>query len=261
MYKFIIINLIIYYVEKVGEIVRWIAISDVHGCFLEWIKLWNQLHVSKKDQVILLGDFVDRGPQTKDVLQHVYELKQQGFQIQYVRGNHEQSMLDSFSYNQNGPWIRSNGIKTLESYVGQNFSNDWSIEDIKYAKEFIRTQYPHHLELIKDSVYVMQTKKHVFVHAGLDPKFGLKTSSHDMMHIRDGFYRSELNFPFKVVFGHTPIQRLERFREDVWFQADKIGIDGGISFGQHLHALIIDETETNYETITVSPVVLTKIAS
>jgi serine/threonine protein phosphatase 1 len=71
------------------------AISDIHGCYRTFRRLVEEvLKVTKSDQLFLLGDYVDRGPSSKAVLDYIINLMESGFNIFPLRGNHEDDLLD-----------------------------------------------------------------------------------------------------------------------------------------------------------------------
>jgi len=73
---------------------RWV-ISDIHGCYLTFRRLVEEvIKLKKTDWLFLLGDYVDRGPSTKAVLDYILELMDQGYTLFPLRGNHEDDLLD-----------------------------------------------------------------------------------------------------------------------------------------------------------------------
>ena len=76
---------------------RRFAIADIHGCLATFKNLINRIKLTNKDQLFLLGDYVNRGPDSKGVMNYIMELQKSGFQIFPLRGNHEQILLDSRS--------------------------------------------------------------------------------------------------------------------------------------------------------------------
>jgi len=93
------------------------TISDIHGCLKTFEALLDTIQFSKSDELYLLGDYVDRGPDSKGVFDLIWSLQEQGYQIQCLRGNHEQLLLDSSKSIQNDLiWKRNGGIQTLASF-------------------------------------------------------------------------------------------------------------------------------------------------
>lgn len=71
------------------------VISDIHGCFLTFQELLSKIGFSKSDELILLGDYINRGKRSKEVLDTIIELQSQDYQITALRGNHEDMVFDS----------------------------------------------------------------------------------------------------------------------------------------------------------------------
>src|ERR1043166_1837589 len=97
---------------------RIFAIGDVHGCAKTLQKLLSEeLHLEKDDDIYFLGDYIDRGPASKEVIDVILNLKNENFRIHTMRRNHEQMFIDSEKsidhfYN----WIKNGGMRTLESF-------------------------------------------------------------------------------------------------------------------------------------------------
>lgn len=173
---------------------RLIAISDIHGCYLTFKALLEQIQFTKEDHLVLGGDYVDRGPASKQVIDYIIELKQNGYKVDCLLGNHELIMFHSKSNkNQLNHWVgRSGGKQTLESFGG------YPISEIpeKYW-DFIVALEPK-----------LEIGPYIFVHAGLN--FGVDNPFEDidnMMWIRD--WHEAINYDWLgdryIIHGHTPI--------------------------------------------------------
>jgi serine/threonine protein phosphatase 1 len=133
---------------------RLFAISDIHGCFKPFYELvFNTIKLTKFDQLILLGDYIDRGNQSKEVIDLIIDLKREGFRITPLIGNHEVMLINSY-YNQDELplWLINSGLTTMESFHIK------SIKDLDnlYLRFFIGLEY---YKIIEDVV---------FVHAGFN---------------------------------------------------------------------------------------------
>ena len=73
---------------------RKFAISDIHGCLKSFEALLDQLQFSTTDELYLLGDYIDRGPDSKGVIDRIWKMQEEGYQVQCLRGNHEQILLN-----------------------------------------------------------------------------------------------------------------------------------------------------------------------
>jgi serine/threonine protein phosphatase 1 len=133
---------------------RLFAISDIHGCFKPFYELVvRTIQLTKSDQLILLGDYIDRGDQSKEVIDYILDLIKEGYNITPLTGNHEVMLVDSYFDQEVLPlWLMNSGMTTLESFGIQD------IRDInnRYLKFFTSLEY---YKIIDNMV---------FVHAGFD---------------------------------------------------------------------------------------------
>lgn len=209
---------------------RILAISDIHGELELLDELLRQVEYdAAEDKLILLGDYVDRGPNSKGVLERVIELKKQGATV--LRGNHDQMMLDAANGKPGAKeiWARNGGLPTLQSY-------DPSIKDMTLPTT---TVFWEHVDFIKETGYFHETDDTIFVHAGVQPGTPVgQTDPMILMWIRDEFYEAYSGQKM-VVFGHTPAFLLRGTNNnDVYFGDNRIiGIDGGAVYGGQLNCL------------------------
>ena len=132
---------------------RLFAIGDIHGCDQPFDLLLNELAPTKADTVVLLGDIVDRGPNSARVIDMVTHLLDET-NLVFIRGNHEEMMLEALRKGdlKRSDWMHYGGKQVIESYGG-------SIGNIP----------PWHLDLINNSVDYFATEYSIFVHANLEP--------------------------------------------------------------------------------------------
>lgn len=224
---------------------RMLVISDIHGCYDEFESLLKHAEYQPfNDQLILLGDYMDRGKQSKQVLEKVIQLVKNGAAA--LRGNHDQMFLDFMQSDQllqSEHYMMNGGLDTLETYVGkQHFSAGVTMENLETAKDYIRTHYPEHVEFISKLPYYYETEHHLFIHAGINPSLDnwKDTSEHEMIWIRQPFLDKNHSYDFTVVHGHTP-SKFIRGNDDntIYFGNKKIGIDGACAYGGMLNCLVI----------------------
>ena len=169
---------------------RTLVIGDIHGCDTALDTLLGQLRITADDCVVLLGDIVDRGPGTRQVVERLMNLRQQ-CRFHYVMGNHEQMMLEALDRTWDGwkleNWLRYGGLQVLDSYGG---SADQIPEE--------------HIEFIRSAVDYYETPTEVFVHAGLEPDIPL-AEQHEMWLRWSRFTGEEqpLESGQRVICGHT----------------------------------------------------------
>ncbi|RNB88266.1 serine/threonine protein phosphatase [Brevibacillus nitrificans] len=213
---------------------RMLVISDIHGELEKWESLLELVNYDPSvDQLILLGDYVDRGPASKGVLDKVMELHAKGAIV--LMGNHDHMMIKSFEQDQVfiERWFRNGAYKTMESYghpaAEQENGAPQTLE--------LTAELKQHLSFLKGLQCYHETEEYIFVHGGVHPTTPIhETDPYTLMWIREEFhkgYKGEKT----VVFGHTPTEGLHG-KNDVYFGENNIiGIDGGAVFGGQLNCL------------------------
>ena len=220
------------------------CISDIHGCYDEFMQLLKKIKFGSDDTLYILGDAIDRGPDSIKCVQYIMEFSN----MRMLMGNHEQMMVDFFSGGDGGDWMRNGGKTTLTEFCA--LERDEQLRIIDYLMDL-----PYTAEVrIDDQNYVL-------VHAGLNVKANLFGQSQvstnqvlanqfvdDVLWIREKFYRKKALPRSIVIFGHTPNQHLAPLEKNenpkIWHDEefkDKIGIDGGCVYGGALHALRLDD--------------------
>jgi len=133
---------------------RVFAIGDIHGCFNSFKKLIEQkIQLTKSDKLVLLGDYIDRGSQSKEVIDYIIELIEKDFDIVPLRGNHEQMLLDAFFDDGHIPiWIFNGGNETLKSF---------GINSLKK----LETKY---LDFFGSLQFFFEFEAYLLVHAGFN---------------------------------------------------------------------------------------------
>ena len=223
------------------------AIGDIHGHDAALTDLMASLQRGadlrpETDTVVFLGDYVDGGPDTRSVIAQLMAWQRQYPHWRFLKGNHEDLMLDALVYNFRiyGDfyiWWNQGGRETARSYLPADAS-DYE-RAIMQPREYIP---PDHLDWINALPLTYEQDGYVFVHAGFRPRIGLAGQrERDMLWIREEFIASDWDFDGKrVVFGHTP------FHEPLVLP-NKIGIDTVFhSFGK-LTAAELDTTDPGGE--------------
>ncbi len=188
---------------------RRFAIGDVHGCKRTFEKLlFDKINPSKRDEVFLVGDLIDRGPDSKGVVDIIVKTVRDGYEIRSVRGNHEQMLLDYYDIGDIS-WLRNGADVTLESF------NLFKSKDI----------FGFYYDFFSNLPYYILTEGFVIVHAGintevLDP-FSDKSF---MLWSRDDVPDLSRISDRRIVTGHTPVS-LEIVKDSL--NEDKIMLDNG----------------------------------
>ena len=225
------------------------AISDIHGCYDEFTALLEKINFGPDDTLYILGDVIDRGPDSIKCLKYIMDAAN----IHLQMGNHEQMMIDALT----SDWKADPSY--MEHWMG-NGGNVVLSEFIKLPKD----EQESILDFIAALPYLCQVKmgeqNYVLVHAGLNvvdhrATFGKGVTTlnvlpkqhlvEDLLWIREKFFRKKALPRSITVFGHTPIPMIKPFnggkvwRDKRW--GDKIGIDGGCVYGGSLLALRLDD--------------------
>ncbi len=203
---------------------RIFAIGDIHGCLSKLEDLLKRLPINwKADILIFLGDYVDRGPESCQVLELLLALDSSyPGHIIFLKGNHEDMFLRYLDGDLSGLYLSIGGAETLKSYP--KGSNGPEIPGA-------------HMDFLKNLRPYYETDHYIFVHAGLRPGLPLKKQDpSDLMWIRSEFIRSSYDWGKKVIFGHTPfsVPLIEK---------NKIGIDTGAVYGGRLTGLVLPDFE------------------
>ena len=183
---------------------RLIAIGDIHGEIHKLNNLLEKLDIKPDDTIVLLGDYIDRGKHSKEVVERLIELSN-FCKCEFLMGNHEYYLLEMMNGNKYAKdfFYGYGGIQTIDSYG--NFENILKI----------------HGDFFNSLKYYYQTEKFLFVHAGIRPDKHLEEQDEiDMLVIRDNFINHKHKLQQKVIFGHTPFKT-------PYIEDDKIGIDTG----------------------------------
>ena len=170
---------------------RIFAVGDIHGCYKTFRKLIiEKIQIRKTDQIYCIGDYIDRGKRSKDVVDFILDLRHEGYHIHTLRGNHEQLMLDSIDTDKGFELWMANGADTTLSSFGVDAYEEM---DDKYQQFFSRTKYH------------FQSGRYIFVHAGLnfDPPDIFKDRE-AMLWIRDAYIDTEKLRSRIIIHGHTP---------------------------------------------------------
>ena len=208
----------------------YIAIGDIHGCILSLNALLARLddEFGTSRTYIFLGDFVDRGPDSKGVIDRLIEFSCT-HNCEFIRGNHDQMLLNYYADNTNLEYLSSGGAQTLESYY-----KDCPDGKLPYA----------HLKFLINSKLFVETTEFVFVHGGLPPELSVREALDDkswhssFLWERRHLEKEHNEWEKTVVFGHTPV------RQPI-IKEHMIGIDTGCVYKQFgkLTAVILPERE------------------
>ena len=209
---------------------RTIVIGDVHGCYNELKELITILETEgeynkETDKLVFLGDYIDRGSDSRKVIEFIRNLQKSNDKIIALMGNHEDMLIDYLN-NRSDNWTWNGHTDTLDSYKG--FDKQFK-DDVKWIKS---------LPLYHEDKYF------IYVHAGIDPYKSMKKQNRDtLLWVREPFIYNGKKYDKQVIFGHTPTAHLSEEWKPVRTFANNIAIDTGCVYGGALTALIIDDDE------------------
>jgi serine/threonine protein phosphatase 1 len=170
---------------------RLLAIGDIHGCFTALTALWGIVQPSDDDTIVFLGDYVDRGPESRQVLDCLAHEALKPNRI-FLRGNHELMMLSAADNPFRAEsWRSCGGLETLMSY-GVRSGYDWPSKIPAAHWAFLQRTIPYY-----------ETANHIFVHGCLDPHLDLDRQLEDMLYWQTFEQLLPHKSGKKVVCGHT----------------------------------------------------------
>lgn len=290
---------------------RKIVISDIHGCYDEFRQFLNELNYNEKEDILyVLGDYVDRGPDSFYVINYLLSLKNNNADVRYLLGNHDDWFLKFLNNNLKEfellQWFIQGGYHTLLSYLdemdknfvgdilsdfkstnfkdfihyleygglteiyqflnfkdaiihldknfGENFSIDF-LDNLQICSDLIKHFYLNHYDFFNNLELFIEDEIFYYAHGGCNPflsNFYENSKKDFIWPNRNLFYNSKLNLKKPLVVGHTVTSLINPNKEkDIYFSVDgdKIGIDGGIVFGNCMIALIIDKDGSVYRAL------------
>jgi len=222
------------------------AVGDIHGHTDALAPLIRALQddlagdpVAERPLLVFLGDYFDRGPDSRGVVDMILELEADGpFEVVALKGNHEDALLRVLTDADFGPnWIRNWGRATLRSYgVEVPAPGLEAAETARVQAELQAALPPRHRDFLARCVMSRTVGDYLFVHAGVRPGVALAAQDDkDLMWIRYDFLESEADFGKVVVHGHTPSDAPE-------LRVNRIGIDTGVYYSGVLTAVRLEGT-------------------
>lgn len=202
------------------------VIGDIHGCHQALSELWKKISpIAEEDTVVFLGDYIDRGPDSRQVVDAILAIKKRLPRVITLMGNHEQMLLTFLGGKEETPFLEVGGAETLASYGIA--ADQMTVHELPSA----------HLDFFRNLIPFWQNQEAIYVHAGLMPGRPLALQPKSwLLWAREEFLASDFNFGKPVVFGHTPFPkpRIDQHR---------IGIDTGAVYGGDLTCLILPDME------------------
>ena len=202
---------------------RRLVVSDIHGCAITFHALLEKVALTKKDQLFILGDLINRGPRSSETVDMVLQLMEDGFQVHTLRGNHEEILLH----------IARTGPKELPLLLRTRNAMDMLNSRGKVKKRFLR--------FFQSLPYCFEVDGFYLVHAGFNLRAADPlTDLHAMVWQRPFVLKDGLVNGRRVVHGHQP-RGLGRIRKSIAGNAPAICIDNGCThayMGESFGALL-----------------------
>lgn len=226
---------------RVPDEVRVYAIGDIHGCadaFTRLLTLIDADHAGrapKRQIIILLGDLVDRGPDSARVVERARQLSESGREVRLIAGNHEELLMQSCEGDAKAlrVFARNGGRETALSYgVAET---EYDAADFDGLHRLLDAHVPAaHRAFLSGMEDMAVIGDYAFVHAGVRPGVALADQhGHDLRWIRDRFLNHAEPFERFIIHGHT-------ITEEVDEQPNRIGIDTGAYLGGQLTAIALE---------------------
>jgi serine/threonine protein phosphatase 1 len=230
-----------YPIPSLPDNTRIYCIGDIHGCD----ELLKQLTARIEEDaygfvgrviIIYLGDFIDRGNSSKEVIEFLLNNQKNHIEYVFLRGNHEQTLLNFLTeHSVARAWLSYGGMATFASYGVHITKIPTKPVDFQQLQKQFFDKLPHeHYQFLNKTVLCYSLGSYYFVHAGINPHYSLaKQIPEDLLQIRDDFISVKKPFEKIIVHGHTITVTPELLN-------NRIGIDTGAYMSGILTCLVLE---------------------
>ncbi|MBD3665073.1 serine/threonine protein phosphatase [Sulfitobacter sp. TSTF-M16] len=219
------------------------AIGDIHGQLAELERVLALIEADggPDAKIVFLGDYTDRGPNSREVLDLLISARDQGRNWHFIKGNHDR-MFEWFMhpYPKHEAYLpielgwlhpRLGGDTTLASY-GLNFTDKDRMLNV-HADALAKVPQSH-LEFLSSLALTFETKDLFFTHAGIRPGVPLADQDEeDLLWIRQAFHEDTRQHPKLIVHGHTPTEAATHY-------GNRINLDTGAGYGKPLTGAVFE---------------------
>jgi serine/threonine protein phosphatase 1 len=204
------------------------AIGDIHGradllnSMLRIIDMDDQMRPPARTRLVILGDLMDRGMESRQVIERLMQLNVVTNGIIFIAGNHEELMIRAWEGDRNimATFNRAGGRETLLSYgFTEEQYEAWDLGEImQHMQELVPADHIHFLKGFRDWY---RAGDYLFVHAGIRPGLDIEDqTTEDLRWIRSGFLDVDDDFGAMIIHGHTITKTVDE-------RHNRIGIDTG----------------------------------
>lgn len=196
------------------------AIGDIHGELNMLEALLDKLDYKHEDKLVFLGDYIDRGPDPKGVIDLLLALEKVHPRCIFLRGNHEMMFMNYLNGREQQMFIYNGGNTTVASYGAIGTFEPFEVPEA-------------HMSFIRRTHRVYETANIIFVHAGISVPYDTLDDLPDeiLLWARETSYKYTVA-PKRCVFGHTPFK-------EVYQEGYMLGIDTGATFGGKLTCAVL----------------------
>lgn len=223
---------------------RWYAVGDIHGCYdllnrlIKYIDNDDATRGEADTRLLFLGDYIDRGPNSRAVLELMMKLDLGDDRVVFLMGNHEETLLATADGHRRAATLlhQMGGRETLLSYGAS--AHDYDLADAAGIVDLVRLVIPEdHLAWLRKLRSSYAVGDYMFAHAGIRPGVPLKDQlSSDLRWIRKDFLQSTASHEMMIIHGHSVTREIDE-------QTNRIGIDTGAYASGCLSAIGIEGYE------------------
>tara|TARA_R110002124_G_scaffold149259_5_gene315366 strand:- start:13310 stop:14065 length:756 start_codon:yes stop_codon:yes gene_type:complete len=173
---------------------RKLIIGDIHGCLTTFEALLDTMNFSKSDKLYLVGDYIDRGPDSKGVIDKIMELKDENYNVVAIRGNHEQMLIDDYEAETLKGWYSNADEQLLNSFGIRNL-REFPDEYLQFCKKL--------------PLYYMEDE-FILVHAGINfNRENPLENKKDLLWVRNWYHSIDKDWLGDriIIHGHTMIPK------------------------------------------------------
>ncbi len=226
---------------------KWV-IPDIHGCYETFVQLIEEkINPTRQDEIYLLGDYIDRGPNSKGVIDYIIQLQEKGYRVFPLKGNHEDVFLRCYAHEKNAggliglfelkeSWLYFGGKATLRSFHVSN------LIDVPEA----------YMDYLENLPFYQILDDYILVHAGLN--FSIQDPFSDqlsMLWIKDFQVDYKKTGGRKVIHGHVPFT-LDEIKQGI-DESRSFSLDNGCVYHTRKGMGNLIALELNSQSLAIQP--------